>query len=224
MRPRYTICVAVARRAYSWQVRDAEDGDRAARDLHCPGAMSVHRHRRGAVRAGGGELVRDAVAASAFQGAVRASGRLATLFPMPTPLTPTTLRAPFSNYAHAVEVAAGARLLFVSGQLGVGLDDAVPEGAAAQAELCFDNVEAVLHAAGMTLDHVVRVNAYVSAREHLAAYMAVRNARFAGREPASTLMIVSGFAREAFVVEVEIVAADERASERSDGAPAGARA
>lgn len=128
---------------------------------------------------------------------------------MPTSLTPDTLRAPFSRYAHAVEVAAGARLLFVSGQLGVGPDDAVPEGAAAQAELCFDNVEAVLTAAGMTLAHVVRVNAYVTGREHLDAYMAVRNARFAGNAPASTLMVVSGFAREAFHVEVEIVAAED---------------
>ena len=128
---------------------------------------------------------------------------------MPTPLTPDTLRAPFSRYAHAVEIAAGARLLFVSGQLGIDPDDAVPEDAAAQAELCFDNVEAVLAAAGMTLDHVVRVNAYVTDRAHLDAYMAVRNARFAGREPASTLMIVAGFAREAFHVEVEIVAADD---------------
>jgi enamine deaminase RidA (YjgF/YER057c/UK114 family) len=37
--------------------------------------------------------------------------------------------------------------------------------------------------------------------------MAVRNALFSEPYPASTLMIVSGFARPEFVVEIEAVAA-----------------
>jgi enamine deaminase RidA (YjgF/YER057c/UK114 family) len=59
----------------------------------------------------------------------------------------------------------------------------------------------------MTLRDLVRINAYVTAREHLAAYMAVRDRIVADPPPASTLMIVSGFAREVFKVEVEVVAA-----------------
>jgi len=135
---------------------------------------------------------------------------------MPTSLTPDTLRAPFSRYAHATEVAAGARLLFISGQLGISPDDQVPDEACAQAELCFDNIEAVLTAASMDRSNVVRINAYVTAREHLAPYMSVRNARYADLTPASTLMIVSGFAREAFHVEIEVVAADDEASLQRD--------
>jgi enamine deaminase RidA (YjgF/YER057c/UK114 family) len=38
-------------------------------------------------------------------------------------------------------------------------------------------------------------------------YMAVRNALFPVESPASTLMIVSGFAREIFKIEIEVVAA-----------------
>jgi len=53
----------------------------------------------------------------------------------------------------------------------------------------------------------VRINAFVSGREHLRPYMDVRNKRFRPPFPASTLMIVSGFARPEFVVEVEVVAA-----------------
>jgi enamine deaminase RidA (YjgF/YER057c/UK114 family) len=124
-------------------------------------------------------------------------------------LTPPQIRPPFARYAHGVAVTAGARLLFCSGQLGVGPDDVAPKGAEAQAALCFANLDAVLEEAGMTRADVVRVNAYVTGREHLPGYMAARDGWAAGlaSPPASTLMIVSGFARPEFVVEVEMIAA-----------------
>lgn len=123
------------------------------------------------------------------------------------PITPSTIRRPFANYAHAVEVPPGMRLLVLSGQLGIAPDESVPEGAQAQADLCFANIAAVLAEAGAGPSAVVRLNAYVTGREHLAGYMAARDRFVADPAPASTLMIVSGFAREAFVVEVEALAA-----------------
>ena len=122
-------------------------------------------------------------------------------------ITPTTIRPPFARYAHGVEVPPGARLVVVSGQLGVGPDDVAPEGAEAQAKLCFANIAAVLAEAGMTLSDVVRFNAYVSGREHLPGYMVARDSVIGTPPPGSTLMIVSGFARPEFVVEVEAMAA-----------------
>lgn len=122
-------------------------------------------------------------------------------------VTATDIAPPFSNYSHGILVPAGADILFCSGQLGVAADGSVPEGCAAQAELCFANVEAVLRAAGMDLGDIVRINAYVTAREHMAPYMDVRNRLIPAPYPASTLMMVSGFSRPEFVVEVEVVAA-----------------
>jgi enamine deaminase RidA (YjgF/YER057c/UK114 family) len=121
--------------------------------------------------------------------------------------TPDTIRPPFANYSHAVEVAPGARLLFASGQLGITRDDEVPDDAGAQAELCFRAIGAILQSAGMDFCDIVRINAFVSAREHLRPYMEARDRFVATPGPASTLMIVSGFAREIFKVEVEVIAA-----------------
>ena len=121
--------------------------------------------------------------------------------------TPPAVRPPFAAYSHAVEVPAGHRLLFVSGQLGIGRDDAVPEDAGAQAELCFRAIGEILAEAGMGFADIVRINAYVSGREHLQPYMVVRDRYVGTPPPASTLMIVQGFARPEFKVEVEIVAA-----------------
>lgn len=126
---------------------------------------------------------------------------------MAIPVTPQGLAAPFSNYSHALIVPEGARLLVCSGQLGMAPDGTVPPDAAAQARICFDNIAVLLAEAGMGLGDVVRLNAYVTDRAHMAPYMEVRNALFPPPYPASTLMIVGGFSRPEFLVEVEALAA-----------------
>ena len=125
-------------------------------------------------------------------------------------LVPSTMPAPFAAYSHGVVVQAGTDMLFCSGQLGIGPEAHVPEDAAAQAELCFANAKAILEAAGMSFADVVRINAYVTDRAYMRPYMDVRDRLFPQPAPASTLMIVSGFTREEFKVEVEILAARSR--------------
>jgi 2-iminobutanoate/2-iminopropanoate deaminase len=122
-------------------------------------------------------------------------------------LSPTSIRAPFARYSHGIAVPAGYRLVFTSGQLGVGPDELVPADCEAQSELCFANIAAILAEDGMTLANVVRLNAYVTSREHMQGYMRTRDRQFPGMPPASTLMIVSGFSRPEFLVEVEAIAA-----------------
>jgi len=128
---------------------------------------------------------------------------------MVTHHTPGGIRPPFARYSHGVEVPAGARLMVCSGQLGIGPDDTIPEGVADQTRLCFENIRAVLASAGMTLSDIVRINAFVSDRSYLKDYMAARDEFTADPPPASTLMIVTGFAREDFKVEIEVLAARE---------------
>jgi enamine deaminase RidA (YjgF/YER057c/UK114 family) len=123
------------------------------------------------------------------------------------PITPPSLRAPFARYSHGVEVPAGMRLILCSGQLGIAADETIPESAEAQTELIFASIAAILAEGGMALTDIVRLNAYVTAREHMAGYMAVRDRVVGTPPPASTLMIVTGFTREAFKIEVEAIAA-----------------
>jgi enamine deaminase RidA (YjgF/YER057c/UK114 family) len=123
-------------------------------------------------------------------------------------LNPATIRPPFARYSHAVVIEAGARMLFCSGQLGIDADQRVPSDAGGQAQICFANIDAMLDAAGMDRRQIVRINAYVTGREHMAGYMQARDA-YIGEltPPASTLMIVGGFSRPEFVVEIEVIAA-----------------
>lgn len=126
---------------------------------------------------------------------------------MKRPLNPAGIARPFGRYSHGVALPPGVRLVFCSGQLGLAADGSVPDTVAAQAEICFGNIRAILAEAGFSMGHIVRLNACVTRREDMAAYMAVRDRHVVEPLPASTLMIVSGFSRPAFLVEIEAVAA-----------------
>lgn len=121
-------------------------------------------------------------------------------------INPASIRAPFARYSHAVQVTGPARMVFASGQLGIAPDDTVPDDAEAQAVLCFENIKAILAEAGMTMDDVVRFTAYVTDRAYFPIYGAVRSRYVPGDAFASTLVIVSGFTRPEFKVEVEVTA------------------
>jgi 2-iminobutanoate/2-iminopropanoate deaminase len=126
-------------------------------------------------------------------------------------VSPAAIRAPFARYSHGILVAPGARLLFASGQLGVAPDDSVPDDVEAQAVLCFENIKAILADAQMSFADVVRFNAFVTDRAYFPIYGAVRIRYVAGAAFASTLVVVSGFTRPEFKIEVEVTAAREEA-------------
>ena len=122
-------------------------------------------------------------------------------------LSPSSIKPPFARYSHGIALSEGHRFVFTSGQLGISADEKVPDDCEAQADLCFANIAAILAEDGMTMANVVRLNAYVTAREHMQGYMRSRDRQFPGTPPASTLMIVTGFVRAEFFVEIEAIAA-----------------
>jgi enamine deaminase RidA (YjgF/YER057c/UK114 family) len=123
------------------------------------------------------------------------------------PLSPTSIHPPFAPYSPGIEVNSRSRFVFTSGQLGIDKDGNVPADAAGQARVAFESIAAILAEAGMGLKDVIKLNAFVTGREHMRGYMDVRNELFEEPYPASTLMIVGGFSREEFVVEIEAIAA-----------------
>ncbi len=92
------------------------------------------------------------------------------------------------------------------GQIPVAPDGALAGDFRSQCEQVWDNIETQLTAAGMTLDNLVKVTTFLSDRAHALENREVRIARLAGRQPALTV-IVAGIFDQAWVVEIEAVAA-----------------
>ncbi|HEV2573118.1 MAG TPA: RidA family protein [Beijerinckiaceae bacterium] len=118
-------------------------------------------------------------------------------------INPQTIAKPLARYSHG---ALQGPWLFSSGQLGAHPDGSIPEDVEAQCVLCFENLKAILADAGMTFANVMRFNAYVTDRAFFPIYGKVRDQYVEGSDFASTLVIVSGFTRPEFKVEVEITA------------------
>ena len=124
-------------------------------------------------------------------------------------LTPPTIAAPLARYAHGALVPAGARIIRTSGQLGLAPDGTVPESMDEQAAVCFTNISAILAEGGMGVKDICHISAWLTNRNDLPAYMAARDAFLgdSGVLPASTLLLVAGFSRPEFKVEIEVMAA-----------------
>lgn len=125
-------------------------------------------------------------------------------------LAPASIAPPFARYSHGISARGAKTLIVTSGQLGLAADGEVPDSAEKQADICFANLDAILADADLSRSSTIHLRAFVTDREHMAGYMIARDRWLAdvSPPPASTLMIVSGFTRPEFKVEIELIAAN----------------
>ena len=120
---------------------------------------------------------------------------------------PDTVVKPVSNYSQAVEVAPGARWLYISGQIGLRPDGTEGEGFEAQCDIAWQNVLNLLADAGMGPEDLVKITVFLTSPDHLQAYREGRDRALGEDKPASTLIIISALARPHWLIEIEAVAA-----------------
>lgn len=122
---------------------------------------------------------------------------------MPRFFNPGTIIAPASRYSQGALHNHSARRLVISGQIGVRPDGSVAEGLEAQMEVAWDNLEAVLAEAGMTVHDLVKITGFCVPPGSVAAFRTVRDRRLAGHAPACTYLENIGLASPAFLFEIE---------------------
>jgi enamine deaminase RidA (YjgF/YER057c/UK114 family) len=126
---------------------------------------------------------------------------------MNRPINPPAIRPPFARYSHGIVIPAGARSSSRPASSGSAPTSACPTMSRRNACLCFENLAAILREAGMSFADVVRFTAYVTDRAYFPIYGAVRGRYVEADAFASTLVIVGGFTRPEFKIEVEVTAA-----------------
>jgi 2-iminobutanoate/2-iminopropanoate deaminase len=115
-------------------------------------------------------------------------------------------KAPKAIGPYSVGVWAGD-LLYLSGQtpLDPATGQLVTGGIDAQTHRVFDNLEAALHDAGLTMDHVIKCNVYLVDMADFSEMNAAYQQRFSAPYPARTTVAVKALPRDARV-EIEMVA------------------
>jgi enamine deaminase RidA (YjgF/YER057c/UK114 family) len=124
-------------------------------------------------------------------------------------LNPDTIAKPV-GYTHVVDAAEPGRIVFISGQLGLDLENKIvgaPGDFRAQAEQTFVNLKNALAAVGADFTHVVKFTSYFTDVAHLGVFREVRD-RFVDTSapPASTAIAISALARPGALIEVEAIA------------------
>ena len=111
------------------------------------------------------------------------------------------------KYALGCEAPPNARLLFVSGQVGLDKKGKLPAGIEAQCENVWKNIGAVLKSGGMGYGDIVKMTTFLTDSRFIMTNRAVRDKYIKEPYTASTLLIVQGLADPAMLVEIEVTAA-----------------
>ena len=122
-------------------------------------------------------------------------------------INPSSISAPLGAYTHAIEIPPGARVIHISGQVGVRPDGSVAEGIEAQLACAWQNILAILADAGMGPGDIVKVTTYLTRDEDFKVHPRIR-AQFLGEaRPTATAVCVSALAAPDFLCEIEAIAA-----------------
>jgi 2-iminobutanoate/2-iminopropanoate deaminase len=119
-------------------------------------------------------------------------------------ITTDTIAKPVGPFSPAIRAG---NMLYLSGQ--VAQDPAtgklISGDVAAQTERIFRNIEATLQAATLTLDHVIKVNVYLTDMKDYAAMNEVYGRQFSAPYPARTTVAVVALPLGG-LVELEVIA------------------
>jgi enamine deaminase RidA (YjgF/YER057c/UK114 family) len=110
------------------------------------------------------------------------------------------------QYSPAIVVPAGA-LVFVSGQVGLDPVRGIVADPEAQFVKAFENLDAVLRAAGSSLDRIVELTTYHTSMEHTELFRQVKE-RFIHTPPFPAWSIIgaSALGHPGLLVEIKAVA------------------
>ncbi len=125
-------------------------------------------------------------------------------------INPSTLKIPTKAYSQTMLVPCGeTRLLFISGQLPQDKSGTIQhEGdIGKQTKFVFENIFRILVDAKMGYEDVVKLQIFIKNPEDVSIVSRIRDEFFLEIRPASTLVVVSGFAREGSGIEIDVVAA-----------------
>jgi 2-iminobutanoate/2-iminopropanoate deaminase len=141
-------------------------------------------------------------------------------------VTSKTLGPTFGMYSHGM-IAPGGELVVVAGQVGADRSGKLigPGDVVAQTRQAFENVRAVLEAAGSGVRQIVRFQTFLTHAADIEGFMQARKELFPryfpdGVYPPNTLLVVSRLVVPELLVEIEAMAVKPAGAVAKAPAPA----
>lgn len=119
---------------------------------------------------------------------------------------PETVPVAIAGYSQGLELAPGARLFFISGQIPEWPGQELPLDFRGQCEAVWQNIMALLEDAGMTVDNLVKVTTYLTSREYVQENREVRQ-RFLGEVRPAMTVVIAQTVDVRWLLETEAIAA-----------------
>ncbi len=119
---------------------------------------------------------------------------------------PAALAAPPGPYSHTVEVPGGATLLFVSGQIPLGLDGSLAPTLAEQADQVYANLVAALADRGAPPSAIIKLTTFMVDDDPEFVVGRARRRHLGDHRPASTVLWVKRLVDPSWKLEIEAVA------------------
>ena len=122
-------------------------------------------------------------------------------------IQPKSLPDPRPRYSQGIQTSGG-KVLFIAGQTANDKNGKVvgKKNIEKQAEQVFENLTAVLKAAGGSFKNLMMTTTYITDIRYREGYNKVRLKYYKNHQPTSTLVVVKGLANKDYMIEIAGIA------------------
>ncbi len=121
-------------------------------------------------------------------------------------ISPADVTPAVGGYSHGCVAVRASELLFISGQIPEDANGGVPDDFEGQCRAVWENIGKILRDAGMSIENLVKVTTFLTARDQVVPNREVRTDVLGEHAPALTVVVVETLDSR-WLLEIEAVAA-----------------
>ena len=120
---------------------------------------------------------------------------------------PTNIPSPVGKYSHITKIPKNADIFVTSGQVGVDIDNNIPESINDQVENTFKNIADLLASQQLSADNVIKVNIWATEEIDWDYLYGKWDSLFGTEYPSMTVAYISALGLPELKIEIELWAA-----------------
>ncbi|MDR5586799.1 RidA family protein [Clostridium aquiflavi] len=122
-------------------------------------------------------------------------------------VNPSAIPPPVGKYSHITKIPKDAEIFVTSGQVGVGIDNNIPESINDQVKNTFKNIANLLASQQLSADNVIKVNIWATEEIDWNYLYGKWDSLFGTEYPSMTIAYISALGLPELKIEIELWAA-----------------